>query len=419
MSLERLHKTNKNIGVAFSHLKESPTALALAFVFLLNATLLVIDPFKRIDPHSLLAAKRWVWWTTQQFLDQKPAPDVVLLSSSLMMNPMWLHEANHLNKDIDIVTNHRSVALDDELKASIPGSDAQCFNFALPGAVVSDAYIVMKSLLHGDRKPSVVVLGLWPRDLVDNRFCCAAASDHWGYLQRFCDSSDVAELAMPELWQRIYYGTAPFFYVETRKHDMQILLSQTSKRLFGNYLGPLAQPCKVDSKPLSVVWAIYNSEVLEGVNIAKPKEHTPYIAATASEFAKRVKRPNEPVLKNQLAWLDLCLKYCNENNIRPVLLNLPVTDAAIKMFPAGVYDRCITSMKDKAKEHGATFVDLQASGKYEFSDFGDVVHMNEFGGKKLVKSLAAIIADNQDLRVAVQMGSRSGSVAATKTPTGM
>ncbi len=416
MSLERLHKS---VQATLTNLKESPTALALVFVFLLNVALLAIDPFKRIDPQSMLAAKSWVWWTARKFREQEPPADVVLLSSSLMMNPMWLHEANHLNKNIDIVTNHRSVALDDEIKSVIPESNARVFNFALPGAMVSDAYIVMKSLLHGERKPSVVVMGLWPRDLVDNRFCCAAASDHWGYLQRFCDTSSVASLAMPELWQRAYYGAAPFFYVETRKHDLQMLLSQVAKDKFGGYLGTLAKPCKVDSKPLSVVWAIYNSEVLEGVNIAKPKEHTPYITATTDDFARRVKRFKEPTFKNQMAWLDKCIDYCNQNDIRLVLLNLPLSDVAVKMFQPGVYDSCVAAMKDKATKRGATFVDLQASGKFAFSDFGDAVHMNEFGGEKLVKALAQAIADNQDLRFAVVKSSRANSVASAKPKTGM
>lgn len=416
MSLERLHKS---VQATFRTIKESPTALALGFVFLLNAGLLLADPLKRIDPQSMLAAKSWVWWTTREFLEQKPPADVVLLSSSLMMNPIWLHEANYLQKNVDIVTNHRSVALDDQIKSTIPESNARCFNFALPGAMISDAYIAMKGLMHGDRKPSVVVLGLWPRDLIDNRFCCAAASDHWGYLQRFSDTSCVADIAMPELWQRAYYGSAPFFYVETRKHDLQMLLSQIAKERFGGYLGTVAKPCKVDSKPLSVVWAIYNQEVVEGVNIAKPNEHTPYIAATASEFSRRVKRFKEDTYKNQLAWLNKCLSYCKENNIRPVLLNLPVSDDAIKMFPPGVYDKCVAVMKDVANEHGATFVDLQASGKFAFSDFGDAVHMNEIGGEKLVKQLAHIIEHNQDLRLAVIKSHRTDSVASSKPKTGM
>lgn len=415
MSLERLHKS---VRATLTNLKESPTALALAFVFLINAALLLIDPLKRIDPQSMLAAKSWVWWTTRDFVKQEPPADVVLLSSSLMMNPMWLHEANYLQKNVDIVTNHRSIALNDEIKSAIPESNARCFNFALPGAMISDAYIAMKGLMHGNRKPSVVVLGLWPRDLIDNRFCCAAASDHWGYLQRFCDTAEVADLAMPELWQRAYYGSAPLFYVETRKHDLQMLLSQAAKEKFGGYLGTIAKPCKVDSKPLSVVWAIYNQEVLEGVNIAKPNEHTPYIAATASEFSRRVKRFKEETYKNQLAWLNKCLDYCKDNNIRPVLLNLPVSDVAVKMFSPRVYEKCVAAMKDVANKHDVTFVDLQASGKFVFSDFGDAVHMNEVGGKKLVKELAQIIDCNQDLRLAV-LKSHRASVASAKPKTGM
>ncbi len=107
--------------------------MALSLVVLLNVFLAVKNPFGRVDPNTIPSAKHWAYWTTQDFLNEKAAPDVVLLGSSIFMNPLWMLEAEHLNRTVDIVVERRSHYLEDAIKKHASWCKSELLQFCLTG----------------------------------------------------------------------------------------------------------------------------------------------------------------------------------------------------------------------------------------------------------------------------------------------
>ena len=93
---------------------------AAALVVLANLLLVVTNPFKGVDPDSLPTLKSWVFWTTQDYR-QEVNPKVVMLGSSLLMNSVWMQEAEHLQKNVDIVVNRRTRYLESVISKYIKG----------------------------------------------------------------------------------------------------------------------------------------------------------------------------------------------------------------------------------------------------------------------------------------------------------
>ncbi len=115
---------------------------AAVLVVLANLLLVITNPFKGVDPDSLPTLKSWVFWTTQDYR-QEVDPKVVLLGSSLLMNSVWMQEAEHLQKNVDIVVNRRTTYLESIISKYIKGYQGVCFNFGLPGSMVSDDYMIL------------------------------------------------------------------------------------------------------------------------------------------------------------------------------------------------------------------------------------------------------------------------------------
>ena len=177
---------------ALQAVRQSPILLGVVFVASINLAFTALNPVSKVDPQSLPTAHGWTWWAAHDFLKEKAAPNVVIAGSSLMMNPIWQNEADFLEQDVDITANRRCRYLESAIARQLPHMQARCFNMALPGAMISDDYMVARSLLTGAHKPKILILGLSPRDFIDSGFKYPACSDHYRYLQHFIKSDDLS-----------------------------------------------------------------------------------------------------------------------------------------------------------------------------------------------------------------------------------
>jgi hypothetical protein len=127
---------------------------------------------------------------------------------------------------------------------------------------------------------------------------------------------------------------------------------------------------------------------------------------------KRYATPNNELFENQKAWLELNLKALKEENIKVLLVNMPVTSMALRCMRDGVYDRHVDTLKTLASKYDCNYLDAQATGKFGPRDFTDWAHMDASGGEILHAMIAEFIASKEPL---VSRLSDTSSVAAKKS----
>jgi hypothetical protein len=358
----------------------SATFYALGLLILANMVISIVRPFDKADPEALPAAKSWVYWATQEFLQKKEHPQVVMIGSSLVMNATWLQEAAHLNKDVDIVANHRTTYLESVIKKYLPGFDQQCYNFGLPGSMASDDYMVIRSLFHGRKKPAIAVIGLGPRDLMDCRFNCAASSKHFQYLERYSDTHDIVNLTMPQFWQRVNFVVKELDYFVGKKWNIQIATGELVRNLCQPALALISKEGPLEFSNESN----YRLEIAKGVWIAHPSQASYFFLDNTSEWKRRHRRTNDDLFNNQAKFVDMALQLCRKEGIEPLLLNMPIMKASKDAMHPAIYPRHVALLQSLAQKYNCVYVDTNEQADFVPTDFTDTCHMDASGGEKLL-----------------------------------
>jgi RNase H-fold protein (predicted Holliday junction resolvase) len=387
----------------------------LIILLLANYVLLQIKPLAKVDPESLPAAHTWVWWATKEYLATYPKPQIVLLGSSLVMHPVSRLDANFLNKNLDYVYHHRSDYMKQALEEKLHMSGLNCFNFALPGGMVSDDYIVARALFVNDHKPQVIVIGLSLRDFIDNGVHCAGATPAFRYLKRYIDMGDVIDLAMPQFFQRFDYLIGNGIYLWGKKLDLQVVLAQTVKEkvspLF-EQIFPISKLNEVD--PGRNLPSNLRAEVEENMFIVQANQPYSY-EDNSKEYKKRYRSPNEKMFVTQKQFFDKLLQLADERQIKVIIVNMPLTPENHKLMPVGSYDKYIQYLSDISSQKQIPFIDLDASGKFSQQNYYDTSHMNASGGKKLVDTIVENMTKNQNIAQSLTGSERPRSQVANKS----
>ncbi len=376
---------------SFRRVLASPVSQGLLLFLVLNAALLFCQPFARVNARALPAVHTWTWWAAQEYFGYKPPPQVVLLGSSLFMHSVSRQDANFLGKDLDYVRHHRSNYLEHLLQTRF-GSNKPivCFNFSMPGDLVSDDYMIMRALLQDPNCPQYVVIGLSIRDFIDNAVNCPGTTPPFRYLKRFDDIDDLVDLAYPKIWQRCDYQFGKICYLWQKKLDLQVILDEQTKQI----VRPLILPLSASSQLNNLDYRHHvpnnlHSEVEEGMAIVKPNIPNSFDPNYA-DYRRRCGKPNLPMFQIQSTFLDKLLTLADGRKIKPILLNMPLTPENLALMPPGSYERYLDCLRTMAKTHNVPLVDLNGDSRFVHSDFYDTAHMNATGGRKLLDAIARL-----------------------------
>jgi hypothetical protein len=404
---------NKTIEPTWKRIIRSQALLAVLLVVVVNAVLSATTPLRRFDPEKLPSAHSWIWWAAQDFNAQTAPPHVVILGSSLLMNPIQEQDANFLHRDIDSVVDHRCAYLESNLKTALRTNEVGCFNFAVPGSLMSDNYMVLRSLLRGTRKPDVIVLGLALRDFIDNEVPCAAATPSYKYLSRYTDTADLVELTMPVIWQRWEYWLNQRVYLIGKKLDLQAAISQAAGQSAIDPLNPMStnrySQCLLNAFDMSCYVPGFRSEVERNVWITRPNQlHT--FQDNSNEYKRRYRSPNASLFASQKTFLSKFCQLAQESGIRVVIVNMPVTTSHFALMPPGSYADYMHSLAEVSSRFGAPVLDLSQRGQFTDADFSDTCHMQASGGKKLLDLISSEIAAPEIAR-SIRVSRRASKLA--------
>jgi hypothetical protein len=343
----------------------------------------------------------WVWWVARTYLSE-PTPDVVLLGSSQMGSAIFSAEAAHRGQNLD-TCDERQVTKLTELLTKTAGKAPRVFNFAMGGAMASDHLLIAESLLRGDHKPKIAIIGVNPRDFIDNSLPSACATDCFHFLEPYADLSSLAKVS--------YNDNFGYFDYLLKK---QLPLKKIAAMVQGDAPPTLAnQPTftnpeakgvlnvdKKKGKPVAsqVLQAISGSaqDVKKGQWLIP--HNPPYLFMdNSAEYMKRYKNPNPPCLAAQEAYFSELLAYLKRENIKAVVVGMPSMEKNRALLPVGFWDEFRDYLASTADHNGAYFVDLFDDKRFvENQCFLDTVHLNRWGGTQLISIIAEEMAKQKE-----------------------
>jgi hypothetical protein len=295
-----------------------------------------------------------------------------------------------------------------------------CFNFAIPGGMISDDYMIERALLLDEtHRPKVIVLGLTLRDFLESHVPCAASTNSFKYFRHFFDIDDVVTLAMPEFWQRFDYWQSKLIYMIGERLDLQVAFDQSVTKICSLLLGS-ASPLKAAPAPEISSNVAHNlkTEAEPGDFVLHTGQIYPY-EDNSVEYKKRFSHPSRKLFSTEVEFLKRLLAQAKSHNVKVLLVNMPLTAANMSLMPPGFYAEYLSTAKAQASLNDCPFLDLNDGKTFTVSDFRDTAHMNSSGGKKLLDAVVASIGTEPALAAILsepagrsrQLAGRVGSAA--------
>ncbi len=341
-------------------------------------------PAELTDKISGKLHKPWSWWLARGYLRCSPAPDVVVFGSSQMGSAQATVDAKHLKRWIDVITHRRIFFLEEELKRKLPEAPPPVvLSLAMPGAVISDEYLMSETLFTARSHPRCLVITVAPRDFIDDTLPSPAATDQFKFYGRFVELGKLEPYAYSDPWARL---------------DFKL------KQLPGRVLGSQLQASVKADQPASTSGA---TDVLQAVTAAttdpSPNQWVvpPAMPATWTdntlEYKFRFKGPNMSHYQAQMEFFKTWLTKLQQSNMAIIVVAMPSMEMNRKLLPYSFWQKFRADLAEQCSAHRADWLDLSDNTAFEKKDYLDTVHLNASGAEKLMPILATEIVRSKRL----------------------
>ncbi len=392
--------SKKNIYQALLH---RTVAWAAAIFCVINLILAAVNPSVAISPSQFPTRTSWEWLRTNSFLKAERAPDVVLMGSSLMMIPMTCVDADFTRQTLDAVDHPQSVFLQHLLEQRLGKVGISCFNFALPGGMISDDYLIAKSLLTTSRKPKAIVLGLALRDFIDNGVGCAADTPTYQFFRHFTPIDDIHSLSVDTAGAQLEYWQNRLVFLWNKRMELQAIANEQlhasvnsiipatagdGSALRASLLAEAAPSGEINSNQLAA------KEVRKGTFLIPADLKVPF-QDNSREYKNRYRTANRQLFERQKVFLDKFLQMTEKAGIITIIINMPLTRQNMALMPPGSYSLYRETLNSIASKHQIPVLDLNARSDYQRDLFNDTAHMNGSGGRKLAQEICDAICQDR------------------------
>lgn len=352
----------------------------------------------------------WIWWITRNYLVDGKNADLVYMGSSQMGAALYASEAAYLKHPVDTVTQRRSTLTEKLLHDKI-GADTTAFNVSMGGAMVSDQYMISKTLFNSDHKPKMVVIGVNPRDFIDNSMPSASATDSFKYLSPYVDLGSLSTNAFPDLIGWMDWQINNALPTKVTGEQLKACLPEIVIKALP------AQPARVVSEDGSVAAEGQstkkaagdkgNSDVLKAIygnqGEVRPDEWLVVPCSwgafkdNTKEYEVRYKDPNPAIYPNQKKFFEAYLANLQRENIKVLVVGMPSLWPNRALLPDKFWVDFRQYLSRTSTEYGAEFVDAFADPKFDSRVYLDTVHLNSAGGERLVSIVTDAIAKSDKL----------------------
>ncbi len=379
------------------------TSRALWAFVLFAATCQLMAAFKvgQLKPEDF-PYPTWTSWAIGEFLGEKKPADLVFLGSSLMLVPLDGVDADFTKTQIDGARHHKSIFFESKFK-QYSGADVKTFNFALPGEMPSDAYLLTKFLLKDEKRPDIIVYGVGPRDFMDNLLPSPRATDPFRYLSRLGDYSERICLVAPKWEERLGYELTRLFYPMAESENIMSSLSRSANQLLANAF-PDVKPSDVHKRRLLLPdYHPFEIRLSECFFRPTTDENRPPFTDNIDEYRKRYKKLKWDTFLSQMQFLTDIIDTANQRGTHVVVMAMPITDINRQLISDEAWKEYKTRLKALAEAKGASYLDMYETKAFPLKDFGDTVHLHSGGGAKLLDMLARELAKDRAVTSALNI----------------
>ncbi|MBX3072656.1 hypothetical protein KF728_11715 [Candidatus Obscuribacterales bacterium] len=384
----------------------------------------------------------WIWWITRNYIIDGTDADVVFMGSSQMGSALYASEAAFLNEAIDTCT-HRKSDLASSLISEKIGHKPTTFNLSMGGAMCSDQYMMAKSLFNSEHKPKLVVLGVNPRDFIDNTMPSASATDAFRYLSPYVELDKLGGSAFPDLFAFMDWKINETLPTKLIGEKIVSLLPESSKKLLPNAndvvsedgtvttIGPVSAgnaeagnakttdtksgDTEAKSPAGEIASADGNNDALKAIygnqGVVKPGEWRVVACSwgafkdNTEEYRARYKNSNPQIFNGQKKFFEEYLAYLKNQDIKVLVVGMPSLWPNRALLPDKFWGDFRNYLSSTTTEYGAKFVDLTADERFDSKDYLDTVHLNSSGGHRLVELITDAISQDKKLAAAVSQSS--------------
>lgn len=334
----------------------------------------------------------WTWWMAKGFLDQSAAPDVVLLGSSQMNAAARATDAKFINRSVDCVLHREVFSLEDKLsKAGLKRMNVA--NCSLDGAMASDYWMTAKALLQSNLKPKVVVLGISPRDFIDNKLVSASSTEPFRFFSRYVDNSKLASLAYPDPIARA--GAQ---------------LEQTCNSLPTRALhGPIdtflaSNPLRPEkSQTQEVLGVVRDSAMMvKPGDFMEPAKNEGFWVDNSHEYTGRYKNSSPPCYPIQISFFKEFLTVMRDQGTKVLIIGMPTLPQNRNLLNENFWHSYRNQIASICQEGGATWLDISDDPQFDHASFVDTVHVNSRGGAKLFDVITQKLTSDSTLSAALK-----------------
>ncbi len=335
--------------------KPSLFAGAIVLFLLLNSAASVMFAKYKEGVHEDFAAEALQKSTTK--------PNVVFSGSSTVLYPLYQLDWSTYGAQPTFEQYTHVHYVEDALSQQTQRK-VQVNNISFLGFMISDDLFIIKNYLEGEHSPQTLVLMVAPRDFCDSLFESPASGiafrklSNWSNTAEFCGT----------------YLTQPTDYVDF---------------LLGKGVFTYAMRAKIQDKMHD--YFAQKQEALQA-NRELPANADPDLKWQKSirEYSTRYRNITFEKMQKQFVFLDRLLNTCKQRDINVVLINAPLTKRSLAMLPAGLYESYCAKLARAATSNSCRYFDFSHSDVFTNDDFSDIVHLNNFGAKKM---LSAILPD--------------------------
>lgn len=322
--------------------------------------------------------KPWSWWLARGFL-MNPGADVVVFGSSQMGSAQATADAKYLNRWVDVITHRRISYLEHELSVrNAEGKPALVVSLAMPGAVISDEWLMTAALFTQSTKPRTVVITVAPRDFIDDTLPSPTSTDQFKFFSPFSDLGKLEADAYDDPWLR---------------------LDATLRQLPGRVAGTRLQESLKPDKPATTAKA---ADVLQAVTAVAtdpspeqwvvPPQMPDTWTDNTMEYKHRFRGPNMAHYRHQMAFFTDWLERLRREHIKTIIVAMPSMEMNRALLPQSFWTKFRSDLQGQCRLNKCAWLDLSDSAEFQKSDYLDTVHLNARGAEKLMPALAKQIA---------------------------
>lgn len=351
--------------------------------------------FQQVKPLQYIKTSRYVPLEQNplvskfpKFFDSTIHPEIIVLGSSLPMEAIARYDAefshNLDSTNLDAIRKYTGARYLEHLVEQKTGTKTSVFNLTCVACMTSDAEVILRRIIETGRTPKVVILGMGPRDFIDNIAPAAG-------------KTPVCQL----LSSRV---TLPEIFSEKRSVDdfRDLLIGQMVYiyKVRGDYKTMLTGwACDLVSHPADLFESKMKNLPAPDAALAKGPQTNNNNSnknkrsqfADLPEWKERYSPANFKRFEAEKASFEKMLSNCHDKGIKVIVVNMPVTEQNRALIPGNLYDRYCQEVCTLPSEYGFEMIDLNSSPSFTTSDFYDSAHLNAGGGKKVQDILVSSV----------------------------